>query len=75
MFVAEATMAAQKIAVDSSRLGIPLMFGYDVVHGYQTMFPVPIAELASFDIDIMEKQQKYKPLKRLPVGSTGPLHL
>ena len=62
---AEATMAAQKIAVDSSRLGIPLMFGYDVVHGYQTMFPVPIAELASFDIDIMEETAKYKPLKRL----------
>ncbi len=51
----EATRAAQKIAVDSSRLGIPLMFGYDVVHGYQTMFPVPIAELASWDREIMKQ--------------------
>ena len=64
----DATMAAQKIAVDSSRLGIPLMFGYDVVHGYQTMFPVPIAELASFDIDIMEETAKIQAIEAAAGG-------
>ena len=65
---AEATMAAQKIAVDSSRLGIPLMFGYDVVHGYQTMFPVPIAELASFDTKIMQETAKIQAIEAAAGG-------
>ena len=37
---AEATLAAQKLAVENSRLGIPLVFGYDVVHGFKTIFPI-----------------------------------
>lgn len=64
----EATMAAQKIAVESSRLGIPLMFGYDVVHGYQTMFPVPIAELASFDTKIMMETAKIQAIEAAAGG-------
>ncbi len=51
---AEATRAAQQLAVQNSRLGIPLIFGYDVVHGYRTIFPVPLAEAASFDLDAIE---------------------
>lgn len=46
---AEATMKAQKLAVENSRLGIPMIFGYDVVHGYKTMFPIPLATAASWD--------------------------
>lgn len=46
---AEATMKAQKLAVENSRLGIPLIFGYDVIHGYKTMFPIPLATAASWD--------------------------
>ena len=64
----EATMAAQKIAVENSRLGIPLMFGYDVVHGYQTMFPVPIAELASFDTQIMMETAKIQAIEAAAGG-------
>jgi len=45
----------QRIAVEESRLGIPLIFGFDVIHGYRTIFPVPLAEAASWDIDLMEK--------------------
>ena len=45
----EATCAAQRLAVENSRLGIPLIFGFDVVHGYRTMFPIPLAEAASWD--------------------------
>jgi beta-glucosidase len=44
----------QHLAVDSSRLGIPLIFGYDVIHGYKTIFPVPLGDAASFDLDAIE---------------------
>ena len=64
----EATMAAQKIAIEISRLGIPLMFGYDVVHGYQTMFPVPIAELASFDKEVMMETAKIQAIEAAAGG-------
>ncbi len=43
------TCRLQKIAVEESRLGIPLLFAYDVVHGMRTIFPVPLGEASSFD--------------------------
>ncbi|MFD5122602.1 glycoside hydrolase family 3 N-terminal domain-containing protein [Streptomyces sp. NPDC058385] len=43
------TNALQRIAVEESRLGIPLLFGLDVIHGYWTTFPIPLAQAASFD--------------------------
>jgi beta-glucosidase len=46
---AEPTRSAQKIAIEESRLKIPLIFGYDVVHGYRTIFPIPLAEASSWD--------------------------
>lgn len=46
---AKATREAQELAMQS-RLKIPLIFGYDVIHGYQTMFPVPLGESASWDM-------------------------
>ncbi|QXE33047.1 beta-glucosidase BglX [Streptomyces sp. GMY02] len=39
----------QRIAVEESRLGIPLLFGLDIIHGYWTTFPIPLAQAASFD--------------------------
>ncbi|MGH8208009.1 MAG: glycoside hydrolase family 3 N-terminal domain-containing protein, partial [Steroidobacteraceae bacterium] len=39
----------QRLAVEDSRLGIPLLIGLDVIHGHRTLFPVPLAEAASFD--------------------------
>ena len=51
----EHTREAQKIVMENSRLKIPLIFGYDVIHGYQTMFPVPLGESASWDLELMEK--------------------
>jgi beta-glucosidase len=41
----------QRIAVEESRLGIPLLIGFDVVHGHRTLFPVPLGEAALFDPD------------------------
>ena len=40
----EAVHRMQKIAVEESRLGIPLLLGYDVIHGHHTVFPIPLAE-------------------------------
>lgn len=48
----------QRIAVEESRLGIPLLFGYDVIHGYKTIFPVPIAEACSWDTILIEKSAR-----------------
>ena len=44
----------QKIAVEESRLGIPLIFGLDVIHGYRTIFPIPLAEACSFNDGFFE---------------------
>jgi beta-glucosidase len=45
----------QKIAVEESRLKIPLIFGRDVIHGYKTIFPIPLGQSASFDCALVER--------------------
>jgi beta-glucosidase len=59
LFVTEPAMMnqMQKIAVEKSRLHIPLIFAFDVIHGYRTMFPVPLAMAASWDPALAEKAQ------------------
>ena len=47
----------QKIAVEQSRLKIPLLFGFDVVHGLRTIFPVPLGLAASWDPELAEQVQ------------------
>jgi len=48
-------MAVQKIAVEESRLGIPLIIGFDVIHGYKTISPIPLAEAASWDLEAIKR--------------------
>lgn len=48
----------QTLAVDSSRLGIPLLCGVDVIHGFQTVFPIPLASSCSWDLDLIEKSAR-----------------
>ncbi len=48
----------QRIAVENSRLGIPLIFGMDVVHGYETVFPIPLALSCSWDMDAIEESAR-----------------
>ncbi len=55
---AEATRRLQAWAVDSSRLGIPLILGYDVIHGFKTMFPIPLAEAASWEPEMAKLSSK-----------------
>ena len=45
----------QKIAMEESRLGIPLIIGFDVIHGFRSVFPIAIAEACSFDDELFEK--------------------
>ena len=49
------TREAQRLIMENSRLKIPLIFGYDVIHGYKTIFPVPLGETASWDLDLMKR--------------------
>jgi len=48
------TRNLQKMAVENTRLGIPLLFGYDVIHGHKTIFPISLGESASFDLQAIE---------------------
>jgi beta-glucosidase len=52
---AQLTNHYQRLAVEKSRLHIPLLFGYDVIHGEHTIFPVPLALASSFDPDLVEQ--------------------
>lgn len=54
VYGAEYTTQMQRIAVEETRLGIPLLFAHDVIHGFRTIFPVPIAEASSWDPELVE---------------------
>jgi len=58
----------QKIAVEESRLKIPLLFGLDVIHGYQTMFPIPLAEAASWDLAAIERSARLAAIEATAAG-------
>ena len=51
----EKIRAVQKIAVEESRLKIPLLFGMDVIHGYETVFPIPLGLSCSWDMDLIKR--------------------
>lgn len=62
------TYKVQKIAVEESRLRIPLIFGYDVIHGYKTIFPIPLGEAASWDLDAIEKSARIAAIEASAAG-------
>jgi len=54
----EHTLDLQRIAVEETRLGIPLLFAFDVIHGHRTIFPVPLAESATWDPELIKKASR-----------------
>ncbi|MGY6648476.1 beta-glucosidase BglX [Wenyingzhuangia sp. IMCC45574] len=60
--------AVQKIAVEETRLGIPLVIGFDVIHGYETMSPIPLAESASWDLQAIKKSAEMAALEASAAG-------
>jgi beta-glucosidase len=57
-FTPVAVRKLQEMAVNSTRLKIPLLFGYDVIHGHRTIFPVPLGLSASWDLAAIEKSAR-----------------
>lgn len=60
--------AVQKIAVEETRLGIPLIFGFDVIHGYKTLSPIPLAESASWDLEAIKNSARVAALEASASG-------
>ena len=58
----------QRIAVEESRLGIPLIFGMDVVHGYETTFPIPLALAATWDMEGIERAARIAAIEASAAG-------
>lgn len=60
--------ALQRIAVEESRLGIPLVFGRDVIHGFATVFPIPLGQAASWDPVRVERDARISALEAAAHG-------
>jgi beta-glucosidase len=58
----------QRLAVEGNRLGIPVLFGFDVIHGLRTIFPVPIGMAASWDLETIERGQAVAAREARAVG-------
>jgi beta-glucosidase len=65
---AAATREMQRLAVESSRLHIPLLFGLDVIHGYRTIFPIPLGTAASWDLAAIERGERIAALEASAAG-------
>lgn len=48
----------QRLALEETRLGLPLIFGYDVIHGYKTIFPIPLGEAATWDLEAITRSAR-----------------
>ena len=59
---------AQRYAVEQTRLGIPLIFAFDVIHGYRTIFPIPLAESASWDLEAIERSARIAAIEASAAG-------
>ena len=65
----ERTREVQRLAVEETRLGIPLLFAMDVIHGHRTIFPLPLAEAAAFDPGLWQRTAR---AAAAHPGSPGP---
>jgi beta-glucosidase len=58
----------QRIAVERSRLGIPLLLGFDVIHGFKTIFPIPLGQAASWDLKAIEAAEQVSAREAVAAG-------
>ena len=58
VYSAKKTKELQKIAVEETRLGIPILFGYDIIHGFKTIFPINLGHAASWDMKDIQKSAR-----------------
>jgi len=65
---AETTKELQQIAIEKSRMKIPLIFGLDVIHGFRTTFPVPLAEASSWDPALVKKSARMQAIEASASG-------
>ena len=68
VYSAKGTRKLQKLAVEETRLGIPLLFGYDVIHGFKTIFPINLALASSWDLADIEKGSRIAAEEASSVG-------
>ena len=69
MFVVQKEVrAVQEVAVNQSRLGIPLIIGFDLIHGYKTISPIPLAESASWDMEAIKKSARLGAIEASAAG-------
>ena len=64
----EAINELQRVAVEESRLGIPLVFARDVIHGFKTMFPIPLGQAATWNPSIVERGARNAAIEASSVG-------
>ena len=57
-YTADFTREVQRVAVEETRLGIPILFGYDVIHGFRTIFPINLGMSCSWDIPAIEESAR-----------------
>lgn len=70
LFGAPLMRQVQKVAVEETRLGIPLFFGFDVIHGHRTVFPIPLAEAGAFDPELWERTARIAAVEAAADGLT-----
>lgn len=58
----------QKIAMEETRMHIPMLFGYDVIHGHRTIFPIPLAQASSWDTAAIEKAERIAAIEATAEG-------
>ena len=67
-FTADFTREVQRVAVEETRLGIPILFGYDVIHGFRTIFPINLGMSCSWDIDAIERSAQIAAMEGAAAG-------
>lgn len=67
-YTADYTRELQRMAVEETRLGIPMLFGYDVIHGHRTIFPIPLGETATWDMEAIQESARIAALEATAEG-------